>query len=264
MSGQRLDGQRQDGQRLDGRVALITGGGGAIGAATAIRLARAGARLAIADIRREPAEQVVATLRGEGFDAEAFVVNLAHEAEILAMVEAVMARFGQIDILHNNAALGGKPFAADKTLLEMTAEVWDLTFAVNVRAPMLLAKAVLPQMIARGGGAIVNTSSGVTDITSTEAFTAYAPSKGALQILTRYIAAQGGPHNIRCNAVLPGVVLTEGMQAMFGDDQLKVMSDRFMLKRVCLPEDIAAMVHFLASDDARQVTGELIRVTGGR
>src|SRR5690606_23844962 len=98
----------------------------------------------------------------------------------------------------------------------------------------------------------------------TDARTAYGPSKGALEVLTRYVAAQHGPDNIRCNAILPGVVMTEGMQALFSEAELNEMTGRFMLRRACVPDDIAAMVHFLVSDDARQVTGQLIRVNGGR
>jgi NAD(P)-dependent dehydrogenase (short-subunit alcohol dehydrogenase family) len=252
-------------RNLEGKVAVITGGGGAIGSATAERLARAGAVVAVADIREGAAGKVADRLKAEGLSAEAFKVDLREETQIRALVEDVVRRFGRIDILHNNAAANvDKGDGADLTLLDVSAEVWDATYAVNVRAPMLLSKYAVDQMLRQGGGGvIVNTSSGASQVASAEARTAYGSSKAALETLTRYVAAQYGAQNIRCNAILPGVVLTKGMQVMFTAEQLEAMVGRTMLKRVCLPEDIAAMVHFLVSDDARQITGELVRVNGG-
>jgi NAD(P)-dependent dehydrogenase (short-subunit alcohol dehydrogenase family) len=254
------------GRNLEGRVAIITGGGGAIGSATAERMARAGALVAVADIREGAAGRVADRLKGEGLTVEAFKVDLREEAQIRTLADDVVRRFGRIDILHNNAAANfDKGDGADLTLLDVSAEVWDATYAVNVRAPMLLSKYVIEQMLRQGGGgAIVNTSSGASCVASAEARTAYGSSKAALETLTRYVAAQYGPQNIRCNAILPGVVLTKGMQVMFTPEQLDAMVGRTMLRRVCLPEDIAAMVHFLVSDDARQITGELVQVNGGR
>jgi NAD(P)-dependent dehydrogenase (short-subunit alcohol dehydrogenase family) len=251
-------------RNLDGRVAIITGGGGAIGEATAERLARAGAKVAVADIRRDAADAVAHRLVSEGLTAKAFGVDLAQESQIVQLAEDVMKAFGRVDILHNNAAAGGGVFEADKTLLDLTAEVWDKSFAVNVRAPMLLSKAVAPHMLRQGGGVIINTSSGASEMPAADARTAYGASKAALNMLTRYIAAQYGPGNIRCNAVLPGVVMTKGMQKLFGQAELEAMNSRSMLRRGCTPEDVAAMVHYLASDDAGQITGELFRVNAGR
>jgi NAD(P)-dependent dehydrogenase (short-subunit alcohol dehydrogenase family) len=242
------------GRNLEGRVAIITGGGGAIGSATAERMARAGALVAVADIREGATGQVADRLQGEGLTVEAFKVDLREAAQIRTLVDDVVRRFGRIDILHNNAAaIFDKGDGADLTLLDVSAEVWDATFAVNVRAPMLLSKYVIEQMRRQGA----------SQIASPEARTAYGSSKAALETLTRYVAAQYGPQNIRCNAILPGVVLTKGMEVMFTAEQLDAMVGRTMLKRICLPEDIAAMAHFLVSDDARQITGELVRVNGG-
>jgi NAD(P)-dependent dehydrogenase (short-subunit alcohol dehydrogenase family) len=251
-------------RNLEGRVAIITGGGGAIGSATSERLARAGAKVAVADIRKEAAAAVADRLTAEGLSAQAFAVDLAQESEIIQLAQDVMKAFGRIDILHNNAAAGGGVFDADKTLLELTAEVWDKAFAVNVRAPMLLSKAVVPHMLDQGGGVIINTSTGASEMPAADARTAYGASKAALNMLTRYIAAQYGPSNIRCNAVLPGVVMTKGMEKLFGPAELAAMNSRSMLKRGCTPEDIAAMVCYLVSDDALQITGEMFRVNAGR
>jgi NAD(P)-dependent dehydrogenase (short-subunit alcohol dehydrogenase family) len=251
-------------RNLEGRVAIITGGAGAIGRATSARLARAGAKVAVADIRGEVAAHAAEKLTAEGLTAKAFAVDLAEESQVVRLARDVATAFGRIDILHNNAAAGGGVLDADKTLLELTAETWDKAFAVNVRAPMLLAKAVVPHMLAQGGGVIINTSTGASEMPAEDARIAYGSSKAALNTLTRYIAAQYGPKNIRCNAVLPGVVMTKGMEKLFGQAALDVMNARSMLRRGCTPDDIAAMVHFLVSDDAQQITGELFRVNAGR
>ncbi|HKT54213.1 MAG TPA: SDR family oxidoreductase, partial [Caulobacteraceae bacterium] len=166
---------------------------------------------------------------------------------------------------HNNAHFNHEfSRGADGTLLQMTTELWDKSFAVNVRGAMLLSREAVPHMLKRGGGAIVNTSSGASEVPSVDARTAYGPSKGALESLTRYVAAQYGAQNIRCNAILPGAVLTPGMQTTFTQSQLDAMVGRTMLQRITMPADIAAGVHFLASDDARQITGQLIRIDAGR
>ena len=258
-----------DARNLDGKVAVITGGAGAIGTATARRLASRGASIAVADIREAPAFELADRLKAEGVAAKAFKVNLVHEEEIQALAAGVIDAFGRIDILHNNAAINLQDAeGGDRTLLDVSAKTWDKTFAVNVRGPMLLSKLAVRQMIAQidggvgDGGVIVNTSSGASQMPD-EARIAYAASKAALETLTRYIAAQYGRYNIRCNAILPGVVLHAGMEAMFSAEQLDAMSARTMLRRPCRPDDIAAMVQFLVSDDARQITGELMRVNGG-
>jgi NAD(P)-dependent dehydrogenase (short-subunit alcohol dehydrogenase family) len=253
------------GRNLEGRVAIITGGGGAIGSATAERMARAGALVAVADIREGAAGRVADCLKGEGLTVEAFKVDLREEAQIRTLADDVVRRFGRIDILHNNAAINLQEAEnGDRTLLDISAKNWDLTFSVNVRGPMLLSKHVIAQMLKQGGGGvIVNMSSGASQVPDPEARIAYGSSKAAIETLTRYTAAQYGPQKIRCNAILPGVVMTPGMREMFTAEQLGAITGRTMLKRACEPEDIAAMVCFLVSDDARQITGELVRVNGG-
>jgi NAD(P)-dependent dehydrogenase (short-subunit alcohol dehydrogenase family) len=250
---------------LKGKTAIVTGGAGAIGWATAERLAREGASVAIADIRMDAAAGLADRLVREGLTAKAFKIDLSQETEIISLVAGVVDAFGRIDILHNNAAINLQEAEnGDRTLLDISAKNWDLTFSVNVRGPMLLSKHVIAQMLKQGGGGvIVNMSSGASQVPDPEARIAYGSSKAAIETLTRYTAAQYGPQKIRCNAILPGVVMTPGMREMFTAEQLGAMTGRTMLKRACEPEDIAAMVCFLVSDDARQITGELVRVNGG-
>jgi NAD(P)-dependent dehydrogenase (short-subunit alcohol dehydrogenase family) len=250
---------------LKGKTAIVTGGAGAIGWATVERLAREGASVAIADIRMDAAAGLADRLVREGLTAKAFKIDLSQETEIISLVTGVVDAFGRIDILHNNAAINLQEAEnGDRTLLDISAKNWDLTFSVNVRGPMLLSKHVIAQMLKQGGGGvIVNMSSGASQVPDPEARIAYGSSKAAIETLTRYTAAQYGPQKIRCNAILPGVVMTPGMREMFTAEQLGAMTGRTMLKRACEPEDIAAMVCFLVSDDARQITGELVRVNGG-
>ena len=252
-------------RNLEGKVAIVTGAGGAIGSVSAERLAQAGAQVAVADIHGYTATATVEKITALGLSAKAFTLDIGEEDQIVRFVAEVAETFGGLDILHNTAHFNQEfSKGRDTTLLEMTGELWDRSFAVNVRGAMLLSREAVPHMLRRGGGAIVNTSSGASENPSVGAFFAYGPSKGALESMTRYIAAQYGAQNIRCNAILPGAVLTPGMQQLFTQDQLEGMVRRTMLQRITLPEDIAAGVHFLASDDARQITGQFIRIDAGR
>jgi NAD(P)-dependent dehydrogenase (short-subunit alcohol dehydrogenase family) len=248
-------------QDLQGKVAIVTGGGGGIGAAVAGRLARAGAAVAVVDIDSAAAAEVVAGLVSAGLRAGAFAADVAEEEAVRAVVAEAIQAYGRLDILVNNA-VNNRPqvFGSDRGLLEMAVEVWDATFAVNVRGPMLLAKHGIPHMIAQAsGGAIVNMSSLASEHPG-PALTAYGASKGALNTLTSYIAAQHGAQNIRCNALVCGVVATQGLRNFFSAEQIDAMAANTMLRRVSTPEDIAALAHFLVSEPSRQLTGRLIRV----
>jgi NAD(P)-dependent dehydrogenase (short-subunit alcohol dehydrogenase family) len=247
---------------LAGRVAIITGGGGGIGSATAQRLAQSGAAVAVADLNAQAARDVADKLKAEGLIAEAFTIDMAAEEQIKELVVKTIEAFGRIDILHNNAVLTAPDiYGQDKTLVDMTAENWDKIFAVNTRGPMLLSKYVVPHMIdQKSGGVIVNMSSGASERGQPDMLTAYGSSKGAINSLTLYIAAQYGAYNIRCNALVCEVVLTKGLRALFAPEFVKKLEDETPLRRASAPEDVAAMVHFLASDEARQLTGRLIRL----
>jgi NAD(P)-dependent dehydrogenase (short-subunit alcohol dehydrogenase family) len=244
---------------LTGKVALITGAGGGIGSATAERLARAGATVMLTDINGEAVQAVTERLSSEGLSVRALVADLSQESEIIALVRDTLAAFGKIDILHNNAA-NGMP-GQDLTILDVASEVWDKIFAINVRAPMLLCKHVLPGMIDRGeGGVIVNTSSQAAEVGQADSLTSYGSSKGALNSLTRYVAAQMGKHKIRCNAISLGVVLTDGLRKLLPQEHIDAMSRMSVLGRASEPQDIAAVVHFLASDDAQLITGRIWQI----
>ena len=169
-----------------------------------------------------------------------------------------MAAFGRIDILHNNAVLNDPViYPQDTTLADMNVEHWDKIFAVNTRGPMLMSQAVIPHMIAQGGGVIINMSSGASTKGLPDMLTAYGASKGALNTLTLYSAAQLGKHNIRVNALVCGAILTPSLQKLFTKEQVTAMEASNLLGRSTMAEDVANLVCFLASDEARQITGQL-------
>lgn len=250
-------------KKLQGRVAIVTGSGANIGEACVKALAEAGAQVVVADINVDGAKRVAQEIRDSGGDAFAHHVNLLEEESIRTLVAAVMERYGRIDILHNNAA-DTRPaqLAADGPIPQLEVAVWDSAFDVNARGTMLMIKHCIEIMVRGGGGSIINTSSGVS-ILGDVFNPAYSASKGAVNSLTRNVAAQFGKRNIRCNAILPGLILTNVSRAVLPKEQLQMLEKHTLLPRLGEPEDIAKAVVFLASDDASFVTGQLFSVDGG-
>ncbi len=246
-------------RRLEGKVAIVTGGGGGIGSAVARRFVAEGAKVIVADLFVESAERTAAML-GDGGHAVRF--DAGDPASVKAMVEAAIDRFGRLDILHNNAAMTDPQKAGqDSTAVDIPLEIWKEILDVNLTGYMLGCKYAIPHMIAGGGGSIVNTASG-SGSAGDLARVAYGASKGAIITLTRYVATQHGRQNIRCNAVSPGVVLTEALEKTVPG--LKEIIKRHILTpEFGTPEDIAALVTFLASEEARYITGENISISGG-
>lgn len=248
--------------RLEGKVAVISGTTGGIGAATAKYLARDGAIVALADINLEGAEKTAAAVRDAGGQASAHHLDLAEEASIAALIEAVIERHGRIDVLFNNAAdTRMETMAKDAAVAFMDADVWDGIFRINTRGTMLMIKHVLPHMIALGGGSIINTSSGAS-LRGDLFRVAYASSKAAINTLTEYVAAQYGKRGIRCNVVSPGLVVTESTEENQGHNMDMYLSHH-LTPRLGKPDDIAAMVGLLASDDGKFITAQIIPVDGG-
>jgi NAD(P)-dependent dehydrogenase (short-subunit alcohol dehydrogenase family) len=240
---------------LDGRTALVTGASRGIGAATARALDRAGARVVLSGRDREALDKVAADLDRDP------VVLLADLADAMAPIElatAALAAVGNVDILVNNAAT-----AARLPTVEVDADLIDTMYAVNVRAPILLIAALLPSMIERQRGSIVNLSS-VSGVVGTPNRAAYAATKGAIDAATRSLAMELGPQGIRVNSVAPGVVDT----ALWAKNKaipgvVERIEAQTPLRRWSQPEDIADVIVFLASDAARFITGETISADGG-
>jgi NAD(P)-dependent dehydrogenase (short-subunit alcohol dehydrogenase family) len=245
--------------RLQGKVGIVTGGGGGIGSAVARRFVAEGAKVAIADIFLESAQRAAQPL---GDNAFAVQFDAADPASVKAMVEATVARFGRLDILHNNAALTDPARQQlDTTAVDIPVEIWNATLSINVTGYLLGCKYAIPHMLKAGGGSIINTASN-SGSAGDLARIAYGSSKGAIIAMTKYVATQYGKQNIRCNSVAPGVVLTEALEKTVPG--LKEIIRRHILTpEFGTPDDIAALVAFLASSESRYITGENISISGG-
>lgn len=245
--------------RLAGKVAIVTGGGGGIGSAVARRLVSEGARVAVADIIEESAQRVAQSL-GDAAIAVAF--DAASADSVKALVDRTVSHFGKLDILHNNAAMTDPVKSAqDTTAIDIPMAIWQEILDVNLTGYLLGCRYAIPYMIANGGGSIVNTASN-SGTAGDLARIAYGSTKGAIITLTRYVATQHGSQNIRCNSIAPGVVLTEALEKTVPG--LKDIIKRHILTpEFGTPDDIAALVAFLASDESRYITGENISISGG-
>jgi NAD(P)-dependent dehydrogenase (short-subunit alcohol dehydrogenase family) len=246
---------------LDGRVAIITGGAGGMGSATARVLAEQGARIVIADLPSAPSDQIAKELADAGREAIALPVDLRDEDDIRRLIEDTMKAFGRIDILDNNAAaMDLAPL--DGPVKELSPAVFDGTMAVNVRAPLLMVKHALGALAASGKGSIINISSGM-GLAGSDAYSAYSASKAALNQVTRDIATQVGALGVRCNTVSCGLIRTATMQSQMPPPMRTMYEAQCLVPRLGEPTDIANMVLFLASDRSAYVTGQVIRVDGG-
>ncbi len=245
--------------RLDNKVALITGASRGIGRATALMMAREGAKVAVNYASNSAAaDEVVKAITDAGGEAMAYQANVAEREQVDAMAAAVLARFGRVDILVNNAGVGQRG-----TVLTMDVDALDKLIAVNVKGVLHCIQAVGPNMVANGGGKIVNVASIAGIGTSLTENTPYAGSKAMLIGLTRRFALDLGPHKINVNTVCPGFIRTD-MTSGSPPDRVAYITDRTALGRMGEPEEIAGPIVFLASDDANFMTGQIIVSDGGR
>lgn len=240
--------------KLEGQVAIVTGAGRNIGEETAKLLASEGARVAVADMDKERGDKVAAEIRQAGGDAMGFVANIASESDIQRLVKDVVAQWGKIDILVNNAAISD-----NKNILEITKEEWDQVLAVTLTGPFLASRYAALQMVQQGtGGKIVNVGS-TSGFYGRKRAVAYAAAKGGITALTRSMAVQLAPHNIRVNAVVPNKIGSPVGKSEF-DPSRPVVNLR---GRTGVPLDLARAVLFLVSDDSDFVVGDMLFVDGG-
>jgi 2-deoxy-D-gluconate 3-dehydrogenase len=243
---------------VTGKRALVTGGSRGIGAEAAIVLAQAGADVAIVGRDAAGLATTAAQIAAAGRRSVSIVADLASVDGPQQAAAAALAAFGTVDILVNNAGI-----ARIAPLLELSIEAWDETMAVNLRAPFLLARALAPAMIAQRSGKIINVSSQAGTI-ALDAHGAYCTSKGGLNLLTKMMALEWGPHNIQANAVAPTVILTPMGATVWGDPAKSApMLAKIPLGRFGQPVEVADLILFLASPAADLITGETILIDGG-
>ena len=248
--------------RLKGKVCIVTGGGSGIGRATCLLFAKEGASVVVADKRQEAAEAVAAEGAAAGATMLPTMMDVSRDDDAQRVVHQTVEAFGRLDVLVNNAGYG---FAG--TVVDTDEEAWDDLMAVNVRGVYLCSKHAIPAMAKNGGGAIVNTASVVAAV-GIRNRAAYCASKGAVAALTRAIAIDHVAEGIRCNAVAPGTIDTPYFDEILrkspvAADSRKALEARQLLGRLGTPEEIAAGILFLASDESRFATGTILTIDGG-
>ena len=245
---------------LDGKVAIVTAAAGAgIGQAAARRFAQEGARVVISDAHARRVQEVAEAMSREyGSEVPALAVDVRDTEQVRGLVEATLKRFGQVDILMNNAGINRLV-----PVWEMDEETWRLVIDVNLTGTFHCTRAVLPHMIERKGGAIVNMASVVGWFGSSDGEAHYAAAKAAVMGFTRAVAAEVGPYGIRVNAIAPGLIYNEFLERIYPKEFFERFVSRVPLGRAGEPPDIADVALFLASDLSRYVTGEVICVSGG-
>ncbi len=244
-------------ERFAGRIAIVTGGGDGIGAATAMRLVREGATVMVVDKDEANAHAVSEKIVAAGGKAAACRADIRVAKDIAAMLALTAKTFGPACILINNAGVG-----AQKHFLETPPEMLDEMLDVNVKGTFLCAQAAAREMVKLGGGAIVNVSSH-SGLLGSRGRAAYAASKGGIIAMTRVMAVDLSEHGIRVNAVAPGPINTPRIRASHNEERHAAWLKAVPLSRIGDPEEVAAVAAFLASDDASYVTGQTIAVDGG-
>ncbi len=254
--------------RLAGKVAIVVGAGSigadiSNGAACAVTFARESARVLCADRNLEAAQATVRRIADIGGTAEAFLADVREAAQIKAMVDHCLMRFGRVDVLHHN--VGVEEFGE---LTEVTEESWDRVHAINLKGAMLSNREVVPHMVRQGGGSIINISSIASRKWSPMQFLSYSTSKAALNHMTRVVARQYAAHQVRCNVILPGLIDTPHAAALFDNEEAlrqgrEARNARCPMGRQGTAWDVANAALFLASDESRYVTGIELVVDGG-
>lgn len=247
--------------RFAGKVVIVTGGGTGIGRGIASRFGREGAEVVVAGRRADPLNQVVAEITEAGGKAWAQTADLRDVAQIQALVDAVLARSGDLDVLINNAGLAG-----EGAFLDVTPEYYDDVLDTNLRGCYFMGQRAARAMIARGhGGSIIN----ITSIDATAAdgpYSTYCSAKAGLVNLTRSMAFELAPYGIRANGIAPGFTMTEMTSSAVSAEELDYLTTRFErvpMRRLGTVEEVAAVAAFLASDEAPYINGSNITIDGG-
>ena len=249
---------------LEGKIALVTGASYGIGYAIASAYAAAGAKIVFCDIKEEFVEKGLASYKADGIDAKGYVCDVTNEEQVQAMVKKIEEEVGVIDILVNNAGIIKRI-----PMCEMTAEEFRQVIDVDLNAPFICAKAVIPSMIKKGHGKIINICSMMSEL-GRETVSAYAAAKGGLKMLTRNICSEYGEQNIQCNGIGPGYIATPQTAPLREKqaDGSRHPFDQFIISKTPAarwgtPEDLMGPAVFLASDASNFVNGHVLYVDGG-
>ncbi|MCL7401906.1 MAG: glucose 1-dehydrogenase [Thaumarchaeota archaeon] len=244
--------------RLKDKVAIITGAARGIGKATAIIFAREGAKTVIVDILKDEGEATAKYINERISEESALFIeaDVSEVGDVKSMVDAVIEKYGTIDVLVNNAAI--QPIG---TIFETDIDTWDRVMKVNLRSAFLCCKYVVPYMIKNKSGAIVNVAS-ILGLRGGDKIIAYATSKAGLIGFTKSLAQDLMPYNIRVNAVAPRAIDTEMFKAYRSEKELESKMDRYLFGRLGKPEEVANTILFLASDEASYISGEVLVVGG--
>jgi NAD(P)-dependent dehydrogenase (short-subunit alcohol dehydrogenase family) len=247
--------------RLDGKVAVITGAGSGIGRAAATLFASAGARVVVADLLGDHAEEVAGEIAANGGDATPSVVDVSDERQVGKMVQTAVDTYGRLDVLFNNAGIFPED---DGGLLDTPPATWQRVMDVNLKGVWFGCRAAVPAMLASGGGSIVNVASFVALMGAATAQLGYTASKGAVLSMTREVAVEYARRGIRANSICPGPIETPLLEELLADPvrrQRRLV--HIPMGRFGRPEEIAKAALFLASDDSSFVTGSALVVDGG-
>ena len=242
---------------LKDKVAIVTGAGRGIGRAIALKYAQEGANVVITDLKvDETVEAFIEELKGLGVKAKAYASNAANFDDAHKLIEEVLADFGRVDVLVNNAGI-----TRDGLMMRMTEEQWDLVINVNLKSAFNLIHAVTPVMLKQKSGSIINMAS-VVGVSGNAGQTNYSASKAGMIGLAKSIAKELGSRGVRANAIAPGFIITDMTHAL-SDEVRKQWEAQIPLRRGGTPEDVANVATFLASDLSSYVTGQTIHVCGG-
>ncbi|MBD3882429.1 glucose 1-dehydrogenase [Phormidium tenue FACHB-886] len=242
---------------LSGKVAIVTGGSSGIGRATAIEMARQGAKVVVAARRESEGEETAEQVKATGSDGFFVKTDVTKAAEVEALVNQTVESYGRLDCVFNNAGAGKAA-----SLVELSEQGWDLDLNVNLKAVWLSMKYAIPAMLRGGGGAIVNMASQGGGVIGVPNFASYTAAKGGVVALTRTSAMEYGGQGIRVNCVSPGLILTD-LLAEVPQETLQQMEASIPLQRGGKPEEIAKAVTWLCSDDASYITGHNLVIDGG-
>ena len=246
--------------RLQGKVAIVTGGGSGLGRAGALGMAKAGASVMVSDIDAETAQATAGEIAKRGGVARAYAADAGKAEDARRLVEATVGELGALHVLYNNAGVAW-PFK-DGFTPAIEPDIWDQVIRINLSSVFYCSKYAIPEIAKAGGGAIVNTASSMAHL-PLGGLDGYAASKGGVAMLTRSMAVGCGPMNIRVNAISPGYVDTPMNALIFGSEEMKRGFDRGHATGLQTPEEIADLVVFLASDEARSLTGAVLNCDRG-